>query len=81
MTRIVWTDVARSDIRRLDRQTALRVFAVLLRFRNSGEGDVKALQGQEELRLRIGDYRLFFVITGEVLEVRRVLHRSEAYRH
>jgi len=31
--------------------------------------------------LRVGDYRLFFVFTAEdVIEVRRVRHRREAYR-
>jgi mRNA-degrading endonuclease RelE of RelBE toxin-antitoxin system len=44
-------------------------------------GDVKALQGRDELRLRIGDYRLFFVCAdSDTIEVRRVHHRSEAYR-
>jgi mRNA-degrading endonuclease RelE of RelBE toxin-antitoxin system len=44
-------------------------------------GDVKALQGREELRLRIGDYRLLFVCPDfDTIEVRRVRHRSEAYR-
>jgi len=43
---------------------------------------VKALRGdREELRLRVGDYRLFFVYTAaDAIEVRRVLHRKEAYR-
>jgi mRNA interferase RelE/StbE len=39
----------------------MRVLAALHRFAESGEGDVKALSGREELRLRVGDYRLFFV--------------------
>jgi mRNA-degrading endonuclease RelE of RelBE toxin-antitoxin system len=44
-------------------------------------GDVKALQAREELRLRTGDYRLFFVPNGsDSIEIRRVLHRREAYR-
>jgi mRNA-degrading endonuclease RelE of RelBE toxin-antitoxin system len=52
------------------------------RFAESGTGDIKALQGGvEEMRLRVGDYRLFFVATGDdVIEVRRVRHRREAYR-
>jgi mRNA-degrading endonuclease RelE of RelBE toxin-antitoxin system len=59
----------------------MRVFAGLHRFAESGEGDVKLLAGREELRLRIGDYRLFFVLTAaDALEIRRVLHRREAYR-
>jgi len=80
--RIGWTDSARSDVRRLDRQTAMRILSALHRFAESGAGDVKKLRAaREELRLRIGDYRLLFVYTLEdAIEVRRVLHRSESYR-
>ena len=81
MKRIVWTELARADVRRLDKPTAMRVLAALHRFAESGEGDVKALAAREELRLRIGDYRLSFVpAPAETLEIRRVLHRSDAYR-
>jgi mRNA interferase RelE/StbE len=78
--RIVWTDPAKADVRRIDRETAMRILAALDRFARTGEGDVKALQGRDELRLRVGDYRLFFVNVADALEVRRVLHRREAYR-
>ena len=81
MKRIGWTEPAKADVRRLDRPTAMHILSALHRFAESGAGDVKALQGKEELRLRIGDYRLFFVCTGpDTIEVRRVLHRREAYR-
>jgi mRNA interferase RelE/StbE len=60
--------------------TALRIFATLHRFAETGKGDVKSLKGRDELRLRIADYRLFFVLASDAIEVRRVLHRSEAYR-
>ena len=81
MKRIVWTEPAKADVRRLDKPTAMRILAALHRFADSGEGDVKALQGREELRLRIGDYRLFFLCPAtDTIEVRRVLHRREAYR-
>ncbi len=82
MKRIVWTDAARADVRALDKPTAVRILSALHRFAESGAGDVKALQGaREELRLRIGDYRLFFVHTpASAIEIRRVLHRKEAYR-
>jgi len=80
--RIVWTEPAKIDVRRLDRTTAMRILFALHRFAESGTGDLKALQGErEELRLRIGDYRLFFVYSpADAIEVRRVLHRKEAYR-
>lgn len=82
MKAIVWTEPAKADVRRLDKPTAMRVLYALHRFATSGTGDVKMLQGErEELRLRIGDYRLFFVDTAaDVIEIRRVLHRKEAYR-
>lgn len=80
MKRIFWTDPAKSDVRRIDRETAMRILGALDRFARTGEGDAKALQGRNELRLRCGDYRLFFVNTPDALEVRRFLHRREAYR-
>ena len=81
MKRIVWTDPAKNDIRALGKPAAMHVFAVLHRFAQSGVGDVKALQGREELRLRVGDYRVFFVCPdADTIEIRRVRHRAEAYR-
>jgi len=79
--RIVWTEPAKADVRRLSKPAAMQILSALHRFADSGAGDVKALQGKEELRLRIGDYRLFFVCTEpDTIEIRRVLHRREAYR-
>lgn len=80
MKRIIWTDPAKVDVRRLDKSTAMRVFAALHRLAETGEGDVKALQDRDELRLRVADYRLFFIFSSDTIEVRRVLHRREAYR-
>jgi mRNA interferase RelE/StbE len=79
--RIVWTDPAKSDVRSLSKPVAMQIFSSLLRFAQSGVGNVKALQGVDELRLRIGDYRLFFVCPdADTIEIRRVRHRGEAYR-
>jgi len=59
----------------------MHILSALHRFVETGSGDVKALQGRKELRLRIGDYRLFFVCPDpDTIEIRRVRHRSEAYR-
>jgi len=79
--RIVWTDPAKSDVRSLSKPVAMHVFSVLQRFAQSGVGDVKALQGRDELRLRVGDYRVFFLCPdADTIEVRGVRHRGEAYR-
>lgn len=80
--RIDWTEEARADIRSLDRTTAMRIFDGIHRYSISAEGDVKALQGRHsgKFRLRLGDYRVFFKPSGEILRILNVKHRSEAYR-
>ena len=82
MRRIVWTVQARADVRGLDKATAMRVLQTLDRFARSGLGDVKILQGEPgQLRLRAGDYRLFFIyLNASTIQRKRVRHRSEAYR-
>jgi mRNA-degrading endonuclease RelE of RelBE toxin-antitoxin system len=80
--RISWSDEARADIRTLDRATAMRIFNGLYRFTLTGDGNVKALTGKfaGQLRLRLGDYRVIFTDSGEILHVVRVRNRREAYR-
>ena len=82
MRKIDWTEPARADVRRLDRDTAMRIFAALHRFAESGDGDVRKLQGQSgELRLRVGDYRVRFTQEADdSLRIHAVLHRKDAYR-
>ncbi len=82
MKQIIWTDQAKADVRIIEKATALRILHALHRFVESGIGDLKALQGHnDELRLRVGDYRIFFVHNSEnAIEIRRVKHRREAYR-
>ena len=81
MKKIAFTNQARADIRRLDQPTAIRVLEGLNRFAKTETGDSKALQGDSgECRLRIGDYRVRYVEDAGTLVIKRVLHRSEAYR-
>jgi plasmid stabilization system protein ParE len=57
--RIVWTDQARSDMRAIERQTALQVLKTLARYTATGQGNTKLLQGIEPplFRLRAQDHR------------------------
>ncbi len=79
---IDWTDESRADIRALDRSTAMYIFEGLHRYILTGEGDVKTLQGKHagKLRLRLGDYRVFFRSDGHILRILAVKNRKEAYR-
>ena len=82
MKLIDWTAPARADIRRIDRPNAMRILTALHRFAETGEGDIKKLQGDsEELRLRVGDYRIRFTEEPhDTLIIHSVRHRSDAYR-
>jgi mRNA interferase RelE/StbE len=82
MKLIDWTPPARADVRRIDRTNAMRILTALHRFAGLGEGDIKKLQGDsEELRLRVGDYRVRFTEEPhDNLIIHSVRHRSEAYR-
>jgi mRNA interferase RelE/StbE len=79
---IEWTEEARSDIRALDRATAMQLFDGLYHYAITGVGDVKRLQGKHngKLRLRLGDYRIFFSSDGKLLRILTVKNRAEAYR-
>lgn len=41
---------------------------------------VNMSQETEESRLRVGDYRVRFVEEADAILIKRVLHRSDAYR-
>jgi mRNA-degrading endonuclease RelE of RelBE toxin-antitoxin system len=80
--KFTWPDSARSDLRAIDREIAVRILHGPTEYGESGRGDLKALSGQWQgrLRLRIGEYRVILAITPEEITVARVRHRSEAYR-
>ena len=82
MKRIAFTAQARADVRRLDVPTALRIFAGLHRFAETGVGDVKKLEGEPtRWRIRVSDWRVIFAIDdGErVVDIIYIRHRSKAY--
>ena len=82
MKKILFTPLARADVRRIDRDVAMRILTALHRFAETGEGDIRKLQGGSgELRLRVGDYRVRFTEESqEALVIHTVRHRSDAYR-
>jgi mRNA-degrading endonuclease RelE of RelBE toxin-antitoxin system len=79
---IRWSDEARADLRRIDRETALDILHCADRYLATRNGDVKKLKPpQTGFRLRCGDYRLFFEHRNEtIIEIIGVRHRREAYR-
>jgi mRNA-degrading endonuclease RelE of RelBE toxin-antitoxin system len=79
---IRWVSESRSDLRAIDRETAMQILRCLDRYAASREGDVKKLKPpRTDFRLRCGDYRLFFDLRGEdAIEISTIRNRREAYR-
>ena len=79
---VCWSNRAEKDLECLDRKTQQRIVAAVDRFAQTGQGDVKRLQGMKEeiFRLRVGDWRVLFS-QGEILVilVLRVHPRGGAY--
>lgn len=83
--RIEWTRQSLKDLRKLDKSTSNRIIAGVEVFAETGRGDVKRLTNANgQYRLRIGDWRVRFVINSQgsvqIMAVLRVLPRGQAYR-
>ena len=80
--RIVWTELAKADIRSIEQPIAMQILKTLGRYLFSGEGVTKQLTGITPplIRLRAQNHRIFFRDQGDSLKIERVLDRKEAYR-
>jgi mRNA-degrading endonuclease RelE of RelBE toxin-antitoxin system len=58
--KFVWPEAAKAALRAIDRESAVRILLALTSFAETGNGDIKALEGkwQGASRLRVGDYRV-----------------------
>ena len=79
---VIWSPAARADLRAIARDTAMQILYCADRYLSSRQGDVKKLKPPlTGLRLRCGDYRLFFdFTTPATIEITGIRHRSQPYR-
>ena len=77
----IWEPAARADLRRLDRDTAMRILTSLTRYGETGEGDAKMLIDRERLyRLRVGKWRVFFDLDSpDAVRIHGIDNRGQAY--
>jgi mRNA-degrading endonuclease RelE of RelBE toxin-antitoxin system len=80
--RIAWTKHAERQANRLEREDYRRILRALRRYAETEHGDVVKLTdvSPPQWRLRVGDHRVRFRVTGDTLEVLHVLPRGKAYR-
>ncbi|MGO9955186.1 MAG: type II toxin-antitoxin system RelE family toxin [Solirubrobacteraceae bacterium] len=79
---VTFTPRARRDLRALDPQIRDRVLSAIDRVvARDPAVDVRRLTGSEELRVRVGDWRVRFTrdVEAKLIVVQRVLPRGRAY--
>ncbi|MHB8519168.1 MAG: type II toxin-antitoxin system RelE family toxin [Limisphaerales bacterium] len=78
--KIVYSEPAREDLDRLPPKHAAQVVRKIGRLELGWHGDIKRLQQHDvAYRLRIGDFRILFDVTGDAIIIRRIKNRKEAY--
>lgn len=73
---------AKKDLRRLDRQVRMRIYAALKALALDPSGSqLRKLSGRPESRLRVSDWRVLLELDtrSRVIHVNRVLPRGRAY--
>ncbi len=78
---VLWSRDAQAQVAAIDRETALGILHAIDDYLTTGVGDVKKLRpSRQELRLRVGDYRVFFIFRDlrfvEILPVKRRLEAN-----
>ena len=81
MKPILYRTAARKALRRMPTNTALRIVSKIESYANdpaSLSANVKALQGREGIRLRVGDWRVI-MLDNEVLDILDIGPRGGIY--
>jgi mRNA interferase RelE/StbE len=78
---VLYSKTAFSYLQKLDTKTKRRIFEAV----NSlpAKGDIRKMKGrkiQNIFRLRVGSYRVLFVIEKELIKVLDIAPRGEAYK-
>jgi len=69
---------ALKDLRKVPAKDRDAIMGKLAAYAETGQGDVKKLQGRDGYRLRHGNWRALFEIRGDIIVV-RVAKRGAAY--
>ena len=77
---VSWSHQATGDMERLDHRSFERIESAVDRLAITGQGDVRRLQAETTLRLRVGEWRVLFEQGDETIFVLAVRPRGRAYR-
>ena len=80
MLEIIWDEKALSELDKLENTIARRIAKKVKELGGGlSSSDVKRLQGSSEFRLRVGDYRVIFMLEGDTMTILKVGHRKNIY--
>ncbi len=75
---IIITSTAQKRFDKLDSKTKARVANAIKRLPN---GDIKKLTGlKNDYRLRVGNYRILYSMENDIIIVKNILPRGQAYK-
>jgi len=84
VSKIIWTDRAKEQLRAIDREQALGILHALTDYAESGKGQIKKLKGSGDLRLRVRDYPALPRVSNSLTRVRRgaprLVHHRAGFR-
>ncbi|MBI2516042.1 MAG: type II toxin-antitoxin system RelE/ParE family toxin [Opitutae bacterium] len=80
MPSIQYTETALADLEKLPPRLAAQIMRKIDRLQAGLHGDIKRLTNYDyDYRLRAGDFRILFDVTGHKIIVQRIRNRKEAY--
>lgn len=78
--KIVWDEKANDSLNKLEPIISRRIFKKVEELsENPFSKDIKKLKGRDDFRLRVGDYRVIFLIEQETIQILKVGHRKNIY--
>ena len=79
--KVVIVKKATKYFEKLSKSTKRRINEALIGLSNEPpEGDIKKLQGRNDYRLRVGDFRILYRIEPDVVIITNIAPRGQAYK-
>ena len=80
MPTIQYTETAIADLEKLPSRVAAQIIRKIDRLQHGLHGDIKRLTNYDhDYRLRSGDFRVLFDVSGNKIIIQRIKNRKEAY--
>lgn len=77
---IEWKEHALQNLEKLENSISRRIIKKVEELsENPFSRDIKRLKGREDFRLRVGDYRIIFLIEKNIIQILKVGHRKNIY--